>query len=363
MEESKNEQAKISKFFSREVIALIILAAATVALIILLPIFRKNSTAGAQNQDSETKIKMFYEYFDTVSYVYDYSGGSEESFKENCQLIEERLDYYHKLFDIYNEYEGVTNLATLNRLAGAEAVTVDAELLEFLSYAISMHTLTYGNVNIAFGSVLSIWHEHREAGSSIPEFRELEAANAHTDITDLILNEADRTVRFADPDLKLDVGAIAKGYTAEKCAELLKSRGVTSYVLDLGGNLRAIGTKSDGGKWKTGIQNPDLYSDTPYIYYLNISDTSVVTSGSYQRFYTVDGKNYHHIIDKDTLFPAEHYSSVTIVTENSGLADALSTALFNMPKADAIELLDTLDGVSVVWVYPDGSVETYGFDE
>ena len=77
----------------------------------------------------------------------------------------------------------------------------------------------------------------------------------------------------------------------------------------------------------------------------------------------MDGKSYHHIINKDTLFPAEYYSSVSVICEDSGLADALSTALFNMEMADAVSLLDTLDGVSVVWVYPDGEIETYGLDD
>ena len=143
---------------------------------------------------------------------------------------------------------------------------------------------------------------------------------------------------------------------------MLFRSGVTSYVLDLGGNLRVVGTKPDGTSWHTGILNPDIYSDEPYIYYLDVSDTSVVTSGNYQRFYMVGDKTYHHIINKDTLFPAEYFASVTVITENSALADALSTALFNMSKDEGVRLLDTLDGVSVVWVYSDGRIETYGTD-
>ena len=340
---------------SRELIAVLLLAAATVLLIILLLLSGKES--------GETRSKLYYEYFDTVCYVYDYSGGGEEKFEENCALIEKTLAYYHKLFDIYNEYDGMTNLATVNRLAGGEEVEIDRELTEFLLYSVSMHELTEGNVNIAMGSVLSVWHKYREEGTKVPTRAELEAANVHTDITGLIIDGENSTVRFADPGMSLDVGAIAKGYTAEKCAEILKSRGISSYVIDLGGNLRAIGEKPDGTAWRTGVQNPDLYSDTPYVYYLDIKDTSVVTSGDYQRYYIVDGKSYHHIIDKETLYPLNYYSSITVVTEHSGLADALSTALFNMPKSTALALLDTLDGVSVIWVYPDGRVETYGLEE
>lgn len=341
---------------SKEMIAPIVLVAATLLLIIFL------ASSGKDESTPKTKNRVFYQYFDTVCTIYDYSGGEDAAFEENCRLVEEKLSYYHKLFDIYNEYDGVNNIATLNRLAGGEEVTVDAALIDFLEYAVSMHELTDGNVNVAMGSVLSIWHEYREAGSAVPSEEELLSAGEHTDISALIIDKERCTVKFADPHLRLDVGAIAKGYTAEKCAELLVEREYSSYVLDFGGNLRTIGTKPDGSSWRTGVQNPDIYSDTSYVYYLNVSDTSVVTSGDYQRFYIVNGKTYHHIINKNTLFPAELYSSVTVITENSGLADALSTALFNMEKDEAIRLLDTIDGISVVWVYPDGKIETYGLD-
>ena len=340
-----------------EIIAAILLLGATVILILFLALSEKGE------KEIRVKDKDFFEYFDTICTLYDYSGDEDAVFEENCRLVEEKLRYYHELFDIYNEYEGVTNLATVNRLAGSEEVEVAPELIEFLNYAVSMHELTDGNVNIAFGRVLTVWHDFREGTRALPTFEELALANQHSSIENLVINSEKCTVKFTDSELLLDVGAIAKGYAAEKCAEFLRSRGAKAYVLDLGGNLRIVGEKPDGGTFKTGVQNPDIYSENRYVYYLNVADTSVVTSGDYQRAVIVDGKNYHHIINKETLFPAEHYSSVTVVTEHSGLADALSTALFNMKKDDAVKLLDTLDGVSAIWVYPDGRLETYGLEE
>ena len=343
----------------KSIIAIVCLVVFTVLLIVFLV----GRTPDGGVVTPSRKQKHIYGYFDTVCSIYGYAAESDEEFEENCRLIEEKLDYYHKLFDVYNEYDGVVNLCTVNRLAGQGALEISPDLSEFLSYAISMHSLTDGNVNIAMGSVLSVWHKYREEGDAVPTMSELAAAGEHTDINNLIVDGEKGTVRFADEGLLLDVGAIAKGYTAEKCAELLKSLGVTSYVLDFGGNLRAIGTKPNGDGWNTGVKNPDILSDESYVYKLDVADTSVVTSGDYQRFYIVDGKSYHHIINKDTLFPAQYYSSVTVICENSGLADALSTALFNMEMTDAMNLLDTLDGVSVVWVYPDGKIETYGLEE
>ena len=312
------------------------------------------------NRKNETKNRIFYEYFDTVSTVYDYSGGSVSAFEKNATFVKEQLEYYHRLFDIYNEYDGINNIATVNRLAGQGEVEVDEELIEFLGYAVKIHGLTDGHTNIAMGSVLSIWHKYRTIGRAVPTESELLAAAEHTDIENLVLNKEKRTVRFLDPEMSLDVGAIAKGYAVERVAEELIAKGVSSYVLDVGGNLRIIGTKPDGTTWRTGVQNPNPYAEERYVYYLDVADTSVVTSGDYQRYYIVDGVKYHHIINKDTLMPATYFSSVTIVTKDSGLADALSTALFNMDYESGVKLVSKLDGVSVIWVDKDGEVKKYG---
>lgn len=307
--------------------------------------------------------KEYYLYFDTVSIISDYSKGSKASFTRATEEFEKRLEYFHKLFDIYNEYDGMNNIATINRLAGKEAVTVDYEIINLIEFSIKMQDATNGNVNIAMGSVLSIWHKYREAGVTIPTSEELASAAEHTDISKIVIDKENSTVYLSDPQMSLDVGAIAKGYAAEVIARNLEGLGYTSYVLDIGGNLRAIGTKPDGSSWRTGVQNPNPYSPEPYVYYLDVADTSVVTSGDYQRYYTVDGKRYHHIINKDTLMPAEHFSSVTVLTKDSGVADALSTALFNMDHASGVAMLSKFDDVSVVWVTRDGEVKTYGLGE
>ena len=146
-------------------------------------------------------------------------------------------------------------------------------------------------------------------------------------------------------------------------AQRLTELGATSYVLDLGGNIRTVGTKRNGEPWVTGITNPDTTSSKAFALRIKISDTSCVTSGSYQRFYTVNGKQYHHIIDKDTLYPSEYFSSVTVITPNSALADALSTALFSMSYEEGLRLCQDLGGVEVVWIKQDGSLlMTEGID-
>ena len=227
-----------------------------------------------------------------------------------------------------------------------------------LLYAKDMYYLTDGTVNVAMGSVLSLWHDYRSIGmddpvnASLPPMGKLKEASLHMDIENIVIDEENSTVTITDPLTKLDVGAIAKGYATEQIARRLEAQGVTGYVLNVGGNVRTIGSKKEDTPWTVGLENPD---GGEYIEYLHLDGQSVVTSGSYQRFYYVDGKNYHHIIHPDTLMPAEGYLSVSVICKDSGLGDALSTALFCMEKEKGLSLVEAMPGVEVLWVSDDGS--------
>lgn len=349
------------KSFSKKDTALIAtVAILAIALVAVMIIFSEKTV--------EPKSKTYYDLFDTVSTVYDYSGGSEEEFREALEALEELFYYYDALFDIYHPSKSLTNLYDVNREATKAPVKVDGALLDFLEYSKQMYTLTGGEVNIAMGAVLSIWHTARTqglanpAGAALPPRSELSDAAEHCDINDIIIDREASTVYLADPQMSLDVGAIAKGYATERAAELLLDLGYTGYALDIGGNLRTVGSKADGDPWRTGVKNTDLTSEKKYVYYLNLSDLSAVTSGDYERYYTVGGKRYHHIIDKDTLMPSAHFSSVTVVVQDSGLADALSTALFNMDYESGKAIVEATAGAFAVWVYQSGDVKTAGIE-
>ena len=311
---------------------------------------------------AEPKGMVYFDFFDTVSYIYSYANDSQEDFQARCKGASSILLEYHKLFDIYYEHTGVVNLRTLNLNAGGEAMKVDEKLIDFLLYAKELYALTGGEMNIMMGSVLSIWHDCREqagnnpAAARIPTQDELNEASLHTDISLLEIDEENCTVRITDPKASIDVGALGKGYATEKAAQYLRSIGAESYVLNIGGNIRIVGHKPDGTGWATGIKNPE--NPETYVKTLMLADTSCVTSGSYERYFTVDGQRYHHVIDKDTLMPSIYFSSVSIITPDSGLADALSTALFAMSYEDGLALVQKLERVDVIWITPDGTQYT-----
>ena len=309
--------------------------------------------------------KRYFDLFDTVSTIYSFAGEAESAFLERCDTAYDILVRYHQLGDIYHEYSGLNNLKTVNDNAGnGNWIEIDPLLTEFLLYSRELYELTNGEMNIMMGAVLTEWHEARESEVHyVPSIEVLQQKAEHTSFDALEIDEVGNRVRILDPEASIDCGALMKGYATEKAADALIEMGVDHYVLNIGGNIRIIGQKLDCSEWSTGIRNP-LDPDGPFKMRLMISDTACVTSGVYERYFTVDGRKYHHIIDKDTLFPADYYSSLTVITEDSGLADCLSTALFCMDYESGLELIEEIGGVDCIWIFPDGELKyTEGIEE
>lgn len=296
----------------------------------------------------------FLTLFDTITTIVG-RAESEEAFQEKAQRIHDELLYYHQLFDIYNSYEGMNNLKTVNDQAGIAPVVVDRAVIDLLADSKEYYSLTNGRVNIAMGSVLSLWHDARSDGEDdplngyLPEEAKLLEASDHTSIDDIVIDFQASTVYLADPQMRLDVGAVAKGWSAQRVAESLES----GLLISVGGNVCATGPKdAEGTPWVIGIDNPD---GEGYLHTVYVSQGSVVTSGDYQRWYIVGDTLYHHIIDPDTLYPARYWKSVTIVCEDSGLADALSTALFLLPYEEGLAVLHQCDA-EALWMDQDGKL-------
>lgn len=296
----------------------------------------------------------FLDLFDTVTTIVG-KADSEAEFQQIAQAVHDDLQHYHQLFDIYNDYDGINNLKTVNDSAGNAPVTVESAIILLLSDCKEYYEATAGKVNVAMGSVLQLWHNARSdsiddpANAYLPDQAALAQAAKHTDFNNVIIDQAASTVYISDPQLRLDVGAVAKGWATQLVAECAPQ----GLLISVGGNVCATGPKDDQGtSWVVGIENPDGGN---YLQKLNISNSCVVTSGDYQRYFVVDGKPYHHIIDPLSLQPGAYWRSVTIVCNDSGLADALSTALFLMPRSIGQMVLDQYNA-EAMWVDAQGKI-------
>lgn len=299
---------------------------------------------GCAHTSPELYSVTYWDLFDTVTTVTG-RAESQEAFQSVAQGVYDTLLRYHRLFDIYNEYDGVANLKTVNDNAGVAPVAVDPEIIALLLDCREYASLTGGAVNVAMGSVLSLWHDAREADTPyVPDSGVLAEAALHCGWDTVIIDQTAGTVYITDPQQRLDVGAVAKGWAAQRAAE----EAPEGLLISVGGNVCATGPKTeDGEAWVVGIQDPD--GSSGYLHTLSLTAGAAVTSGDYQRCYTVDGVTYHHIIDPETGMPSEYWRSVTVICADSGLADVLSTALFVLPREYGQALL-TQCGAEAMWV-------------
>ena len=313
----------------------------------------------------------WWDVFDTVVSLSLYVDSEAENQRQS-EAIHDDLLRYHQLFDAYHEYDGLTNLATLNAHAAEGPVPVEDDLMALLAFGKQAAEATDGACNIAAGAVLTLWHDARDAieaaqsatdegaaetdlAALLPSEDALAAAAQHIDINDLVLNEEAGTVYFADPELQLDVGAIAKGWAVEQAARAAEARGLESALLNAGGSVRAIGTKPDGARWTAGVQNPEggaLLAEVALE-----PGQSLIVSGDYQRYVVVNGTAYHHLIDLQTQQPARYNRSVAILSGDAGWGDALSTALFCLPANEGEALLANFPDTAVQWMTADGTMQ------
>ncbi len=301
----------------------------------------------------------FIMLFDTATRIVGFAKSKEE-FTEYSQIIYDNLKEYHQLYDIYNDYEGINNLKTVNDNAGIKPVKVDQRIIDLLKFSIDLYEKTNGKTNIAFGAVLKIWHEYRTQGiedpanALLPSEEELKNAFLHTNIEDIVIDEELSTVFLKDSKMSIDVGAIAKGYATEQVSNIVRDNGMNSGLLSVGGNIRAINNNvTTNEPWNVGIQNPDSATGQSVLEVVKLDDKSLVTSGDYERYYVVDGQKYNHIINPDTLYPSTYFTSVSIICKDSGIADALSTAVFSMPFEEGLELINSMPDTEAMWIFSD----------
>ena len=334
---------------------------------LLLLVFTLFSCAFGQAEMEMQKYTMyFFDTFDTMVSIIGYAE-NKAVFDRVTLEAKEQFEYLHRLYDGYRAYEGVENIFTLNRDAALAPVKVEPELMDMLVFAKEWQEKLQGTVNIAMGGVFKIWHDYRTEGianpaaAKLPPMEELKAAAIFGNMEKVELDIAAGTVFFTHPGIRLDVGAVAKGYAAEWVARRMLQSEMPHFIISAGGNVRAGQPPMDGrADWGIGLQKPDALAGSmmsgEYFETLYVSDRSVVTSGDYERFYEVEGVRYHHIISPETLMPADEHRAITVVCEDSGQADILSTAIFILPYAEGRALVENLEGVEALWVEPNGVI-------
>lgn len=310
------------------------------------------SSCTYQNTSSTPSQCEWYDLFDTYCTFTCYDDLSDEAFQDLSSGLHDFLYEFHKETDIYHDFEGTEGLYELNQRAGtAEGVTIGSQLMDFLTFAKKAYDTTQGRVNVMMGSVTSLWEKAREE-KVLPDEEALREAGQHRDIGSLQLDPENGTALITDSAARIDVGALAKGWAGDMAKEYLKEKGVSHYLLNLGGNIVTHGKPLGTGRdyFSIGVQDADAEEGT-YAETLSIQDKAVVTSGDYQRYVDIGGTRYHHLIDPDTLYPASYHHSVTVVCESSCMADMLSTALFVCSEEKGSSILEPLQKSEIITVY------------
>ena len=292
---------------------------------------KQDATTETKNTQTEEKAESNEEAskdifaMDTYMTVTAYGAKAQEAVDEAEAEIQ-RLD---ELLSTGNEE---SEIAQLNQNKSA-TLSEDAGYL--VERALELNKETDGAFDIAIYPVMEAWGFPTQ-NYQVPTADTLESLLKLADASQIIYDENSRKISFGREGMKIDLGGIAKGYTSSRIMDIYKENNISSGLVNLGGNVQALGTKPDGSKWRVAVQSPDDTED--YLGILSVEDKAVITSGGYERYFEQDGKTYHHIINPKTGYPAENgLTSVTVVSEDGTLADGLSTSLFIMGKEEAIE--------------------------
>lgn len=242
-----------------------------------------------------------------------------------------------------------TLLDEVNSQSGITPVVVNADMFDVIKKGLYYSNLTEGSFDITIGPIVKLWNiGFPEA--RVPSQAEIDQNLPLIDFSQVVLDESKQTVFLSQPGMKIDLGGIAKGFTADEMVKILKANGVEHAIIDLGGNVYTLGTKVDGSPWKVGIQDP-FNPRGQIIGYIPISNKSAVTSGIYERYLEADGKKYHHILDPSTGYPFENeIAGVTIISDASIDGDALSTSVFSKGIEEGLNFVNSLEGIDAIFI-------------
>ena len=289
-------------------------------------------------------------YFDTLISITFYGDAAEEAASSCLELSA----YYDGLL---NKSIESSDIYKINHAEGS-TVVVSEETAELLSFCIDMSEKSLSVFDPMIGLLTSLW-DFKSETPSVPAKQDIEKALMHIDPDLLCVNG--RNVTINDSDAEVDIGAVAKGYIADRLKEHAISMGVESGIINLGGNVLVIGSKPDSSPFKVGIKDPFSENGGP-ITSVDVTDVSVVTSGCYERYFEYEGELYHHILDTKTGYPVKNnLLSVTVIGPSSMVCDALSTILYIKGIDEGLDYIDDYKDYKCIFINDDRSV-IYSFD-
>ncbi|MCK9438170.1 MAG: FAD:protein FMN transferase [Synergistaceae bacterium] len=323
--------------------SIIYLGTAAVTLILIIFLYSANRDNGSR---SLQKAQRESYRLGTIVRITLYGDDS----KKLNNVLDLSMKEIERLENLLSVNIPSSDVSLVNRASGEYPVKVSEEAGSLLERAIEWSERTGGAFDPTVGKIVKLWGIGTES-AAVPDPEQLKEAVDMTDFRKVsVLHEVNGTFVQTAKGQRIDLGGIAKGYITEKVKALLINEGVSSALIDLGGNIAVFGSSPKPGKWKLGLQHPFMPRGE-YFGIAEVSDVSVVTSGAYERYFESGGIRYHHIFDTATGYPAlSDLASVTIISEDSTDADALSTALFVMGFERGISLLRELKNVEAVLV-------------
>ena len=318
-------------------------------LIILLITLVIIPQTGCGNEEPISKTNYC---LDTICQIDIYGMGEEEA----DAIIQEAFDLCGHYEDLLSKTVKGSDIYKVNHAKG-QAVKVDEDTVQVLKKGLHYSALYEGKFDITVGRLTDLWDFHAEE-PKLPKEADVADAVKHVNYRDVVIDG--NTVKLLDPEMEIDLGGIAKGFICDKVSALMEEKGVTSGVVNLGGNIATIGLKNGRDPFKVGIERP--YSDrTEIVGYVETENKTLVTSGVYERCFTIDGKTYHHILDIKTGYPAKSdIESVTIIADlgKSVDCDGLSTLCLTLGVKEATKLIESIDGVEAVFIDGDDNITT-----
>lgn len=271
--------------------------------------------------------------------------------------IDKAIDEMRRLHRMLSAYDEDSEVSLINGQAGLEPVKVSPAVFQIVERSLYFASISEGAFDPTVFPIMKLWG-FGEPEPRVPAARDIEALLGLVDYRKVVLDKEASTVFLEEKGMAIDLGAIAKGFAVDVMAETMRKEGITSFLINAGGNVYASGRKPEKTPWTVAVTDPR--DPQEFMGIMKATDISIVSSGDYQRFFEEAGQRYHHIIDPETGYPAGRSKGTTVFLESSRDADGLSTALFVLGPERSAQVLDKFPGVGAIFVLPDGKIRTMG---